>query len=298
MLRISSFRNGFVLPQYEIMILQETNCYSQRIFPVGQPFLPDADLYLANLGQFRSRGNFLWEQVASGVVVHAVVGGHGTVLCHGKPFEAKRGDLFVFRTGANYRYFDHPSKPWKYTWLALAGTKAEACMDLLGLDVNHPCLPMPFASPFWIKLHHWCEQCQSENLGETAAEVAAWEIVGMLHEQLNRPTQHRQKALAETVRQLIETSPQTITSVNELAEAFQVSRVTLFRCFKARYDISIKAFIDQVRFGRVEHLLKNTDLPVGEVARIAGYADPFYFSRAFKKRYGVPPGLWRVTRID
>ena len=30
-------------------------------------------------------------------------------------------------------------------------------------------------------------------------------------------------------------------------------------------------------------------MPVGEVARRCGYSDPLYFSKAFKKKYGVSP---------
>ena len=41
-------------------------------------------------------------------------------------------------------------------------------------------------------------------------------------------------------------------------------------------------------------LLRFTDLSVGEVAHRAGYGDQLYFSRAFKRRHGVPPMAYRA----
>jgi AraC family transcriptional activator of pobA len=42
-------------------------------------------------------------------------------------------------------------------------------------------------------------------------------------------------------------------------------------------------------------LLRFTDLTVGEIAFRAGYEDQLYFSRAFKRRYGVAPMGYRVS---
>jgi AraC family transcriptional regulator of arabinose operon len=47
---------------------------------------------------------------------------------------------------------------------------------------------------------------------------------------------------------------------------------------------------------RLEHaarLLDATDLDVGRVARAAGFASPFHFSRAFRSRYGIAPSGYR-----
>ena len=41
-------------------------------------------------------------------------------------------------------------------------------------------------------------------------------------------------------------------------------------------------------------LLRFTDLAVGEVAFHIGFDDQFYFSRAFKRRYGESPLAYRA----
>jgi AraC-like DNA-binding protein len=44
-------------------------------------------------------------------------------------------------------------------------------------------------------------------------------------------------------------------------------------------------------------LLVETELPVGEVARRVGMADPGYFSRMFRRAHGTSPRSWRGQYI-
>lgn len=278
------------------MILQEHSTFIQRVFPAGAPLPPDADLYLGQMGQMESKGGFRWEQVSDGVSLHAVLEGKGTVCCDGVGHEVNAGDLFVFREGHTYRYADTVSNPWKYTYLTFFGERAGACMDLLGFTGESPVRSVPFSSPFRVKLQNLTAEFEQGAMIGFSPVRAAWVLVEALLNQANRPSVPKREALAETARQLIESTPQSITNVNDLAAALHVSRTTLFRSFKEAYGISLKEFMEQVRFARIEPLLKNPEMTITDVAHIAGFSDPLYFSRAFRKRYGMPPAEWRQKR--
>jgi AraC-like DNA-binding protein len=274
------------------MILQQTDHFTQHVYPYKAPCPEDADFFLQMLGSFESKGNFVWEQIAPGISLHAVTAGSGTVICDGCPCPAKAGDLFVFRKGSRYRYYDEPSKPWKYIYIALAGSKADRCMDLAGFSGERPVRPLTPLHPFWAGLHRLHQEFQQNRTSGVAPVSAAWE----LFELLIRPnvTNSNKENPVDTARHLIESSPQALTNVNDLASALNISRVTLFRCFRDRYGISVKEFMEQIRFERIEPLLKQSARPIQEIARIAGFSDPLYFSRAFRKRYGMPPAEWRA----
>jgi transcriptional regulator GlxA family with amidase domain len=47
------------------------------------------------------------------------------------------------------------------------------------------------------------------------------------------------------------------------------------------------------RLDRARALIETSDLPVREVALRLGFADPFHFSRAFKRHHGIPPSALR-----
>jgi len=51
------------------------------------------------------------------------------------------------------------------------------------------------------------------------------------------------------------------------------------------------------RLARAADLLRGTDEPVEAVGRRVGYANPFAFSTAFRRRYGVPPRSYRRAPI-
>lgn len=276
------------------MIHQATDTFTQNIYPAGQPIRPDADVCLTALAAFQSLGNFKWEQVASITAIHAVLKGTGTVSCNGRTFEAGQGDLFIFRKGTLYRYYDDPEKPWRYTYILMSGHRMDSLMDQLGVTADRPVLSMSGAGRFWIWLTALKQEFESQKISGISAVRAGWELLDLLRERCERQTPPAKPDVAETARQIIDSSHQTVTNVNALAEALHISRVTLFRCFKARYGVSIKEYIEQVRFARIRTLIKISPRPIHEIARMGGFTDPLYFSRAFRKRCGMSPSQWRA----
>ena len=58
-------------------------------------------------------------------------------------------------------------------------------------------------------------------------------------------------------------------------------------------NISPAHYILSLRMVNAQSLLENTDYNIGEIAAIVGYDNPLYFSRVFKKEYGVSPAQYR-----
>jgi AraC-like DNA-binding protein len=85
------------------------------------------------------------------------------------------------------------------------------------------------------------------------------------------------------------------TDLDAVAEAFGVSRSTLCRCLRQSAQTTVQKLHESLKLEWASHLLRNTGLNVTEVARRVGYADPFYFSRVFRRRYGVAPTRQRAT---
>jgi len=274
--------------------MNKTGTFIQRVYHVGAVFPEDTDLQLSLLGVFQSLGNFQWEQIAPIVVIHVVLEGEGTIHCNGKIFQAKRGDLFVFRKGSCYRYYDHPLNPWSYIYLALSGKKIDTYMDQVGLTTDCPVLNLSDSKQFWIRLNILKQEFADGQISGISAVRAGWEIFELLKDQYDRQGPSKKSNLAETAWQIVNSSPQTLTSVNELADMLSVCRSTLFRRFKDRYQISIKEYIEQIRFERIETMLKISSLSLGEIARTGGFNDPLYFSRVFRKRYNTTPSQWRI----
>lgn len=78
-------------------------------------------------------------------------------------------------------------------------------------------------------------------------------------------------------------------SVNKLAVEVGMSQSVLYRKLKALTDLSPNDFIKNIRLNKAEELLFKDDLTISEVGYRVGFNDPKYFSRSFKKQYGVTP---------
>lgn len=78
-------------------------------------------------------------------------------------------------------------------------------------------------------------------------------------------------------------------SVDHFAKEMLVSRSLLYKKIKAITDLSITDFINSYKLKKALELLKTSNNSISEVAYSVGFNDPKYFSRIFKKFYGMKP---------
>ena len=78
-------------------------------------------------------------------------------------------------------------------------------------------------------------------------------------------------------------------SVHDLCTHFMLSRSYLARLFKQHLQMTPTAYINNEKMHYAAELLHNTDMNISEIAEYLGYCDVFYFSRLYKRTFGVPP---------
>ena len=84
-------------------------------------------------------------------------------------------------------------------------------------------------------------------------------------------------------------------TVSSLAASAHVSTGHFARNFRRQLGSAPMAWLAAMRGERAAALLIETDLPVAEVGRLVGWADPNYASRRFRQLYGVAPAAYRRT---
>jgi LacI family transcriptional regulator len=67
----------------------------------------------------------------------------------------------------------------------------------------------------------------------------------------------------------------------------------LQRLFRKQFDRTILDSITDVRIARVKQLLTETDLPLADIARRAGFSYMEYLSTMFHRRTGWTPSAFR-----
>lgn len=82
-------------------------------------------------------------------------------------------------------------------------------------------------------------------------------------------------------------------SFAELAEIAHFSPYYFSRVFKQITGRTIVEYINEVRLKKSIELLKTNSMSITEIAMNCGFNDLNYFSRVFKKRYGVSPSKFQ-----
>ncbi|MEN0054210.1 MAG: AraC family transcriptional regulator [Mucilaginibacter sp.] len=78
-------------------------------------------------------------------------------------------------------------------------------------------------------------------------------------------------------------------TIAELARLCNRSLASFKRDFRDRYQMSPRAFINQYRLNHARTLLQNSNQSVMEIAATCAFENPSYFSKAFKRAFGVSP---------
>ena len=87
--------------------------------------------------------------------------------------------------------------------------------------------------------------------------------------------------------------PACALSIGEIAKIYEMSEGHFIRSFKAYAGSSPSAFRTTKRLEIACEMLTSTKMTVEQIARAAGYSDPLYFSRIFKKSIGISPKQYR-----
>jgi AraC-like DNA-binding protein len=103
------------------------------------------------------------------------------------------------------------------------------------------------------------------------------------------PTVDRNSVALEQMCAFIRLNLAHPLTVAEVARAGECSVSTAERLFARHRSASIARWMTQQRMREAALLLRSSGLRVGEVAERVGYPDPLYFSRAFRRTFGVPP---------
>lgn len=83
--------------------------------------------------------------------------------------------------------------------------------------------------------------------------------------------------------------------LEELARMAAMSENSLLHHFSGMIGTTPMKYLTRLRIRYAAELLHNTDMPVAEVAESAGFADPAYFSRAFRRETGLAPLDYRSS---
>ncbi|WBW99101.1 AraC family transcriptional regulator [Oceanirhabdus sp. W0125-5] len=87
-------------------------------------------------------------------------------------------------------------------------------------------------------------------------------------------------------------------TINDLEQKFNINRTTLAQKFVSETGYTIKNYLIQIRIKISSMMLKDTLLPISEIAYRVGFNDTTHFTRTFKKHLNMLPSEFRKIHMN
>jgi AraC-like DNA-binding protein len=236
-------------------------------------------------------------------LLHHVISGKGTFRTGEFEAELAAGDSFLIHPSHLFHYVSDEEDPWRYRWVAFAGTLSDSLIAEAGLGPSHPVVHSGGdKSPG--------ERCRSiyeafRGRGSSASltatghlhllfaslhEAAAYRTISAL-----RPDSHSEELVRQVVGYLSTQYAEPVT-IEGMAETLGYNRAYLSRLFKQQTSLSPVTFLTKLRVDHGRRLLRERpELTIEQIASSVGFQDALYFSKQFRRWYGQSPTDYRVT---
>lgn len=121
----------------------------------------------------------------------------------------------------------------------------------------------------------------------------------MLHEMISLSSLHsknEKKQGLERTKEYMDNHYNEELTMERLASIAELSPKYYMDIFKRTYGQSAMEYLAQVRMSKAKQLMLGSGRILKEVAHEVGYKDEFYFSRKFKKEFGLSPSAYIKKR--
>ncbi len=240
-------------------------------------------------------------QVLDYYLIHYIVSGKGIFECMGQNFELKSGHCFTIFPGTLVKYVSDPQDPWKYRWVAFKGALSNDLLSRANIKPEHPCTTVQN------KHHHTYLFSQVQRIlktGDPACDLKAEAYLRLIiAENVQSQINPLHKERISEARQQVDKAVRLLSlqysrplSMEEMAHHLGYHRTHLSKIFKKETGLSPMNYLLKIRMERASHLILHDSLTIQQIASSVGYSDPLYFSKQFKKWFGLSPTQYRERR--
>jgi AraC-like DNA-binding protein len=106
------------------------------------------------------------------------------------------------------------------------------------------------------------------------------------------PADNRLETLLQ-MQNYIHSNVHRYVSLDELSEAFHISKFYLIHLFKEMFHLTPIQYHQKVRLERAKNMIRHTPASLQQIAEQLGFANIHAFSRAFKTKEGISPSQYR-----
>ena len=217
------------------------------------------------------------------------IDGKGCFEFNGKKFLVRPGDVWYYPEGSMH-YFYPADNFFHYRWFTIAGRLAPALFESEGIppgvSFGGQC-PEELFGELELLIR---QSTQSKRLKQlsTGFEILCRAASGVRRKRpINNYLLEAQKIIDHDF-----SNPEL--NIHSLSEILHVNRVQLSRNFSQQFGVTISGYLRNLRLQKGLELLRETTLPISEIALSSGFASPDYFGKVIYAVTGKKPSAHRT----
>ncbi len=225
------------------------------------------------------------------------ISGQATVLINKKTYLADSGSVYYFAPGETGKVINKANLPWRHIYIHFTGYEASKLCneaDLLSERVFHVSRPGKIQRIFEDILDTCEEHPQnSQIICDHYLRILLFQLKNQV---LHNQAQHsisRQRYL-ECIN-YIKDNFSNILSLQDIAEKCHIDKIYMCRLFKKYGKTTPMAYVMNLKMNKAALLLIHTDNSIKQISLILNFENQYYFSKAFKKTFGISPKFYRKS---
>lgn len=188
-------------------------------------------------------------------------------------------------------------QPTQHHSCTTRGDSTQLCLGINGCGAeNLPASLWPVDEPLAATFRQVLTEVRkppSDATQERLDILAGWVVLELRRLAGGKPCEDDFPEPVRAAREVLDARFDEAIDLQELAGSLYISPDYLRHIFKQCLGESPLNYLIRRRLDSACELLNFTDLPVQEVARRVGLENPYYFSRIFRKKIGMPPSQYR-----
>ena len=243
------------------------------------------------------RNHYLFHYVISGTGILNADDSKGMT----KTYSVKSGQGFFIFPGQITTYIADKNLPWEYIWIEFDGLRVRESLALTDLSLDNSLYHSRSKELRGLMLSEMCYIVDH-------AEESPFHLIGHLYlffdyfirsaksERLISSSRMSDYYIKEAIN-YIEQNFQNNITIEDIAKVCGINRSYFGKILRRSTGRSPQEVLMNYRMIKAAELLKLTSLSIADIGSAVGYENQLHFSRAFKKKYGVPPREWRNRNV-
>lgn len=232
-------------------------------------------------------------------VFQYTLSGQGMIQVGSKEYSLSAGQAFLVKIPSNHRYFfPTNSERWEFIHITLYGNEAQKAFDFINENIGCIITFSPESEPIKLLLKIFESAVDQKITDAYQASAYGYSFLMELNrfvQNIGSPAEQWPESISKAVL-FAQKHYNNPIGLDDMVEASGLSKYHFTRLFHGTNSMTPLKYLTKIRMDKAIELLRQSDLPIEEIASQVGYSNGNYFSKVFHKKVGMTPGQFRQSK--